>query len=82
MGDLNNPRRAGPMQFTYCPHPACCALAEILDRFTLQSTDGPVEHVRVLCLNRHRFALPVDSLPARYPEGVEERTPTRYRPGS
>lgn len=52
------------MQFTYCPHPACCALAEILDRFTLQSTDGPVEHVRVLCLNRHRFALPVDSLPS------------------
>jgi len=70
------------MQFTYCPHPACCALAEILDRFTLQSTDGPVEHVRVLCLNQHRFALPVGSLPARHPERSDERRPTRYQTGS
>ena len=43
--------------------PECCAPAEVVDRFVLASTDGPVEHVEVACLARHRFLLPATSLP-------------------
>ncbi|HEY2950675.1 MAG TPA: hypothetical protein VGJ53_20120 [Micromonosporaceae bacterium] len=50
------------MQFTQCPDPACDAVAEIVDRFALPSTDGCIEHVKVLCLHRHWFMLPVSSL--------------------
>lgn len=46
--------------FTTCPE--CGAVAEIRDRFVLPSTDGPVEHVRVLCIRRHSFQLPTASL--------------------
>jgi hypothetical protein len=52
------------MQFTSCPHPACGAVAEIVDRFVFPSTDGFIEHVKVHCLHRHWFMLPVDRLPA------------------
>jgi hypothetical protein len=43
--------------------PQCAAPAEVVDRFTLPGTDGPVEHVKVRCLQRHWFLLPVASLP-------------------
>ena len=43
--------------------PECSAPAEVVDRFALPSTDGPVEHVEVACLARHRFLLPATSLP-------------------
>lgn len=43
--------------------PECFAPAEILDRFTLGSTDGGVEHVKVQCLGRHWFLMPASSLP-------------------
>jgi hypothetical protein len=45
---------------TSCPE--CGAPAEVLDRDVLESTDGPVEHARVVCLYRHRFFLPVAGL--------------------
>jgi hypothetical protein len=45
---------------TSCPE--CGAPAEVLDRHVLESTDGPVEHARVVCLDRHRFFLPVAGL--------------------
>jgi hypothetical protein len=50
------------MQFTYCPHPACGAVAEIVDRFVFPATDGFIEHAKVQCLHRHLFTLPVDRL--------------------
>ena len=43
--------------------PECSAPAEVVDRFALPSTDGPVEHVKVACLARHWFLLPATSLP-------------------
>lgn len=43
--------------------PECAAPAEVVDRFTLPGTDGPVEHVKVACLARHWFLLPTASLP-------------------
>jgi hypothetical protein len=41
--------------------PECAAPAEVVDRFTLDSTDGPVEHAIVLCVLRHRFTVLVES---------------------
>jgi hypothetical protein len=35
--------------------PECEAPAEVVDRFALDSTDGPTEHLTVLCIRRHRF---------------------------
>ena len=46
---------------TTCPD--CGTVAEVLDRFVLESTDGPVEHVRTACLGRHSFLLPAASMP-------------------
>lgn len=44
--------------------PGCAAPAEVVDRFALESTDGPVEHITVLCAGRHRFMMPAAHLPA------------------
>jgi len=46
----------------YCPQPDCGAHAEIVDRWTWTSTDGPVEHVRTWCSNGHGFTPPLDTL--------------------
>jgi hypothetical protein len=46
---------------TSCPE--CRAPADITDRFVLQSTDGPVEHIAVSCVAGHHFRMPADRLP-------------------
>jgi hypothetical protein len=43
-----------------CPEPACEAPAEVLDRIVLESTCGPVAHVKACCLNGHGFTLATD----------------------
>jgi hypothetical protein len=48
------------MDTTVCPE--CAGPAEVLDRTVLESTDGPVEHARILCVRRHRFFLPLSML--------------------
>ena len=40
----------------------CGEIAEIRDRFVLPSTDGPIEHVQMLCVRRHSFVLPAAHL--------------------
>ena len=45
---------------TACPE--CRAPAEVTDRDVLESTDGPIEHVRVVCVRRHWFLLSTASL--------------------
>ena len=57
--------------------PDCAAPAEVVDRFTMPSTDGPVEHVKVACLARHWFLLPAASLPAVLPLAVRSGTEPR-----
>jgi hypothetical protein len=42
--------------------PVCGLPAEIVARFTLDGSPQPVEHVKLACLGRHWFTLPVDSL--------------------
>jgi len=45
------------------PCPDCGLPAEITDSFTLQSTDGPVDHVALGCVDGHHFRMAVDRLP-------------------
>ena len=45
-----------------CPEPDCLAPAEVVDRFTLASTDGPVDHAKTMCLAGHGFTPPLDTV--------------------
>jgi hypothetical protein len=45
---------------TACPE--CGLPAEITDRFSLSSTDGPIEHVALTCVDGHHFRMPADRL--------------------
>lgn len=72
------------MDMTSCPE--CGAVAEVQWRDVLESTDGPVEHAKVLCLQRHWFLLPVASLVRPTPPGRDASRlsdgPVRSRRGS
>jgi hypothetical protein len=48
------------MDLTSCPE--CGATAEVLDRFVLESTDGPIDHARIRCMDGHWFLLSIDAL--------------------
>jgi hypothetical protein len=50
------------MELIRCPEPTCDAPAEVYDRLVLPSTDGGLEHVKVRCVHRHWYFLPVSSL--------------------
>ena len=66
--DRTNASVGAALDTTTCPE--CGALAEVTERTVLESTDGPVEHARILCVARHWFLLPAASLsspPARSP---------------
>jgi hypothetical protein len=60
------------MDTTTCPE--CGAPAEVTNRSALESTDGPVEHVKLQCVRRHWFLMPTFLL-AEY-----VRPPARTRP--
>lgn len=47
--------------------PACGLPAEITDRFVLNGAPAPLEHIKVVCVKRHWFTLPVDLLAAPEP---------------
>ncbi len=42
--------------------PECGSFAEVEWRDVVDSTDGPVEMVKIRCLHRHWFLLPVETL--------------------
>ena len=46
------------------PCPACGVPAEVTDRFSLPSTDGPAGHLSLRCAAGHQFRMPADLLPA------------------
>jgi hypothetical protein len=41
------------MDYALCPQ--CELPAEVIDRFSLSSTDGPIAHVKIACLAGHVF---------------------------
>lgn len=47
--------------------PTCGLPAEISDRFTLSGVPGPVDHVKLICVQQHWYTLPVDMLPMDAP---------------
>jgi hypothetical protein len=55
------------IETTACPDPECQAPAEVLDRFDLSSTDGPIEHIRTRCVLGHVFTVATDRYYARTP---------------
>lgn len=48
------------MDWSLCPQ--CGAVAEVQWRAVMEGTDGPVEHAKVVCLQRHWFLLPTAAL--------------------
>ena len=48
------------MQISACPE--CDATAEVTDAGIAGSTHGPIDMVRVLCINRHWFLMPREGL--------------------
>ena len=65
------------IDLTVCPE--CGQPAEVLWRTVLDSTDGPIEHAKVLCVRAHGFFLPVESLP-EVPEPARLDESARRRP--
>jgi hypothetical protein len=55
------PWSAAAAELATCPE--CGLPAEITDRFSLLSTDGPIEHVAVSCLSGHHFRMASEQLP-------------------
>ena len=53
--------------------PECGASAEETDRFVLDSTDGPIEHVALGCPRNHQFQMPVDKLSSSLPGDAASR---------
>ena len=49
------------------PCPQCGASAQIIERFWLESTAGPVEHVQIGCVNNH-WLTPLAETVASAPE--------------
>ena len=72
MADDRSAESLGELDLVVCPE--CAAPAEVMDRYVLPSTDGPVEHVKVQCLGRHWFVLPAAALPPVRTVSVEAGT--------
>jgi hypothetical protein len=53
------------LEIVECPE--CAAPAEVVDRFMLDSADGPIEHAVVLCVLAHRFTVLVERLGSTRP---------------
>lgn len=45
---------------TMCPE--CGQLAQVQWRAVIESTEGPIEHAKIHCVQRHWFLLPVARL--------------------
>ena len=59
------PRTVRVMDLTDCPSDECEFTAEVTDRPVLESTDGPIEHVRTSCPLGHWYLMPARMLELR-----------------
>lgn len=50
------------MEFCECPEEGCGHIAMVAERYVLESTDGPVEMVRLGCVMGHRLNMPTYKL--------------------
>ena len=49
-----------------CPDLSCGVPAEVIDRFALSSTDGPIEYLRTYCVGKHIFTVPAERVAQRF----------------
>ena len=63
------------MTTTRCPQ--CGTTAAVVERFVLESTDGPQEHARTACPRGHRFVLSIEALTRPSPRSVADAQPLR-----
>src|SRR6478672_2545493 len=76
---VDGPNGAGGPAIDTTTCPQCGAVAEVTERAVLESTAGPVEHVRVVCLDRHWFLLPAESVTSATAAGRTGRLPAASR---
>ncbi len=62
------------------PCPECDVPAEVTDRFSLTSTDGPVACIALSCMAGHHFRMPADLLPAGSQEQLRAQDFVPARP--
>ena len=62
--------------------PECEVPAEVTDRFSLTSTDGPVDCVALSCVAGHHFRMPSELLPVDSQDQLQAREPVPARPSS
>lgn len=67
MNDNVNTGHVTGLELVACP--TCAAPAEVVERFVLDSTDGPIEHAIVQCAERHRFTVLVERLATQHVQG-------------
>lgn len=85
-------RQPEPVLSMSCPQPGCERSADVIDRFTLWSTDGEILHLKTRCGHRHWFTIPVEPVsiqtdrlsrviaPAGTPSGVSPRRSVGRQP--
>ncbi len=61
--------------------PECEFPAEVTDRFSLTSTDGPVDCVALSCMAGHHFRMPLELLSASSQEQLQAPEPRPARSG-
>jgi len=62
------------MDIVACPDPTCPAPAWVHDRWTWESTGGPVEHAKTGCADGHWFTpLAASLVPYRLPNSATVR---------
>jgi hypothetical protein len=52
------------MEFVECPEGECSAIAYVAEHYTMESTAGPLDMVRVGCVVGHRLNCPASYLKA------------------
>lgn len=62
---IHNPAEDATPYLDLVACPECAMTAAVQGSDHLESTDGPVDHVRVTCVNRHWFLMPADPLAER-----------------
>ena len=73
-------RTGGKPMPALVPCPGCGVPAEIIERFSLPSTDGLADHIVVGCAAGHHFRMAADRLPAQQPPAAA--TSPRLAPGA
>jgi hypothetical protein len=61
------------VQWTQCPQ--CGLPAEVVDRDVWPSTEGPIEHVHVRCVEKHRFVMPAAPLELHHQDISSQPSP-------